>query len=249
MQQVLEPVDVEAACRSRCSSTPGSTSPARVPMTRPSSGVSPIEVSTGRPPRIAAAEAPLPRCSTIRRSSSAVRPRNAGRLARDVLVAGAVHAVATDAGSRRPRSRSRAYVAAAAGRPAKNAVSKTATCGTSGKASRAAGCPSSAGGLCRGASWTSSSMPATTSSSTSVGPGEPIAAVHDPVADREQVVLLTPASFSAEETCSKARRQPVSSTRSTVPLTTVRPLGSTTRYFSEDEPAFSTRTASVTPSR
>lgn len=40
-------------------------SPDRVPITNPSIGVNPIEVSTGRPPRIADADAPLPRCSTI----------------------------------------------------------------------------------------------------------------------------------------------------------------------------------------
>ena len=45
--------------------TPASRSPARVPITRPSIGVMPIEVSTGRPPAMAEAEAPLPRCSTI----------------------------------------------------------------------------------------------------------------------------------------------------------------------------------------
>ena len=39
----------------------GSRSPDRVPMTSPSSGVSPMEVSTGLPLRIAAAEQPLPR--------------------------------------------------------------------------------------------------------------------------------------------------------------------------------------------
>ncbi|COZ43969.1 Uncharacterised protein [Mycobacterium tuberculosis] len=45
--------------------TPGSRSPLRVPITKPSSGVRPIDVSTGRPRAIAEAEAPLPRCSTI----------------------------------------------------------------------------------------------------------------------------------------------------------------------------------------
>ena len=41
------------AARCRWTSTAGSRSPERVPITRPSSGVSPIEVSTERPPSIA----------------------------------------------------------------------------------------------------------------------------------------------------------------------------------------------------
>jgi acyl-CoA synthetase (AMP-forming)/AMP-acid ligase II len=42
---------VMPACRTRWNTTAGSTSPERVPMTRPSSGDRPIEVSTLRPPR------------------------------------------------------------------------------------------------------------------------------------------------------------------------------------------------------
>ena len=51
-------------------------------MTRPSSGVNPIDVSTDCPPRIAAAEAPLPRCRTIRLVSAMGLPnkRAASRL-------------------------------------------------------------------------------------------------------------------------------------------------------------------------
>ena len=41
--------------------TAGSMSPQRVPITRPSSGVKPIEVSTDRPCSMAHAEQPLPR--------------------------------------------------------------------------------------------------------------------------------------------------------------------------------------------
>src|SRR5216110_3061339 len=40
----------------------GSMSPDRVPITKPSSGVIPIDVSMELPPRIAAAEHPFPRC-------------------------------------------------------------------------------------------------------------------------------------------------------------------------------------------
>ncbi len=52
-------------------------SPERVPITRPSIGVNPIEVSTGRPPTIADADAPLPRCSTIWLSLASGTSRNA----------------------------------------------------------------------------------------------------------------------------------------------------------------------------
>ena len=65
------------AVRHRYVMTPGSMSPERVPITRPSIGVKPIDVSTGRPPTIADADAPLPRCSTIWLSDASGTPRNA----------------------------------------------------------------------------------------------------------------------------------------------------------------------------
>ena len=65
---------VMPAVRARWNTTAGSMSPLRVPMTSPSSGVSPIDVSTARPPATAEAEAPLPRCRTIWRSPSGLRP-------------------------------------------------------------------------------------------------------------------------------------------------------------------------------
>eukprot|EP00955_Chlamydomonas_euryale_P097257 365064-Chlamydomonas_euryale.AAC.1 len=43
-----------------CSTTAGSTSPHRVPITSPSSGVIPIDVSTHAPPHTAATLQPLP---------------------------------------------------------------------------------------------------------------------------------------------------------------------------------------------
>ena len=52
----------------------GSRSPLRLPITRPSSGVKPIEVSTERPPRIAATEQPLPRWQVIEAQDRVVRP-------------------------------------------------------------------------------------------------------------------------------------------------------------------------------
>jgi hypothetical protein len=54
----------------------GSMSPERVPITRPSSGVMPIEVSTELPARMAATEQPLPRCSVMTFVSSRRMPRS-----------------------------------------------------------------------------------------------------------------------------------------------------------------------------
>ena len=51
------------------SSSPGSRSPERVPMTTPPSGVSPIDVSTDLPCCAAVTEQPLPRWQVIRRKS------------------------------------------------------------------------------------------------------------------------------------------------------------------------------------
>ena len=122
----------------------------------------------GAPPRTAAAEAPLPRCSTTRDNCSSGRPRN-----RAVSPATCAWLIPCAPYRRMPRrsatSRSTAYVAAAAGSPAKNAVSKTATCRTSGNAARVARIPARAGGLCKGANATSSPIPRSTSSSTNVG--------------------------------------------------------------------------------
>ena len=70
-------------------------------MTSPSSGVSPIEVSTERPPWIAAADAPLPRWSTTRRSVRRVALEDRGGSRGDVAVRGPVEPVPTDAEPRR----------------------------------------------------------------------------------------------------------------------------------------------------
>ena len=48
--------------------------PDRVAITRPSSGVKPIVVSTDRPPAMAASDAPAPRWQVTMRSSSTGRP-------------------------------------------------------------------------------------------------------------------------------------------------------------------------------
>jgi hypothetical protein len=54
-------------CSISHSSSPGSTLPERVAMTRPSSGVKPIVVSTERPSAIAHSDAPAPRWQLTRR--------------------------------------------------------------------------------------------------------------------------------------------------------------------------------------
>ena len=57
-------------------SSPGSTEPERVPMTRPSSGVKPMVVSTDRPRWTAAIDAPAPRWQETMRRSSSCFPRD-----------------------------------------------------------------------------------------------------------------------------------------------------------------------------
>ena len=52
----------------------GSTAPLRVAITRPSSGVKPIDVSTQTPSRTADAEQPAPRWQTITRNPCGSRP-------------------------------------------------------------------------------------------------------------------------------------------------------------------------------
>ena len=60
------------------SSTAGSTSPERVPISTPSSGVRPMEVSTTLPPTIALREEPLPKWQMMNLQSSGFLPRNFG---------------------------------------------------------------------------------------------------------------------------------------------------------------------------
>lgn len=131
-------------------------------MTRPSSGVSPMEVSTLRPPSMAVALAPLPRCSTMRFVSSGARPSSSAAR-RDTYA----HDVPWKPNRRTPHSPGTAYVYASGGSVRWKAVSNTATCGTPGKASRATRTPARFTGLCSGASGASSSMAAITPSSTS----------------------------------------------------------------------------------
>ncbi len=72
-------------------------SPQRVPITRSSSGVSPIEVSTATPPRTADAEAPLPRCNTIVFNLLGVGVQDLRHFAGHVLVRGSMEPVTANA--------------------------------------------------------------------------------------------------------------------------------------------------------
>ena len=85
----------------------------------------PIDVSTGVSVRIAAAEAPSAQVQHDQPQLVQRPTEVAGRLVRDILVTDAVHAVATDVlvGSQFPVE----CVHRGGGRPAKKAVSKTAT--------------------------------------------------------------------------------------------------------------------------
>ena len=71
-------------------------SPERVPITKPSSGVKPIEVSTLLPLFTAVMLAPLPRCAMIRRPTASARIGGA-ELLKNVLAGEAVEAVAPEA--------------------------------------------------------------------------------------------------------------------------------------------------------
>ena len=176
-----------------------------------------------------------------------------------------MEAVAADAVLARATARGTAYVYAAGGRVWWKAVSKTATWGTSGKAARAPRMPSRLAGLCSGASGTSSSIAATTSSSMTTGSVNVGTAVDHPVADGEQaepaevgpvlpqggaggverlgvvaagdVLLVGP----ARRTCAGAGRVHRSARRGR--SRAVSPVSaSSTWYLSEDDPALTTRT-------
>ena len=71
-------------------------SPERVPMGRPASGVKPMEVSTLLPPSMAVTEEPLPRWQEISLSCSMGLAQHIGRALGNILVRGAVEAVAAD---------------------------------------------------------------------------------------------------------------------------------------------------------
>ena len=76
------------ASRSSQRSIPGSTEPDRVAITSPSFGVKPIVVSTERPPRTAASDAPAPRWQVTSRSADGGRPSSSRRAPGGPRVAG-----------------------------------------------------------------------------------------------------------------------------------------------------------------
>ena len=212
-------------------------------MTRPSSGVSPIDVSTGH--AVADRRGGGAVAEVQRRPGAARRGHGRGTAAasrRDVLVADAVHAVAPDAclpvdlagpartSRRRPAGR---RTTPCRRRPPAAARERLPGQPDPGQRRRV---------VQRGELGELVHARAATSSSRSVGLVNAAAAVDDPVAHRVQVVRPRPRA-PPRRPRSKAASCPVSSSRSTVPRTLDRPLpGSTTRYFSDDDPALRTRT-------
>ena len=98
VEQPVDLVDAHARRRDRWKTIAGSMSPERVPITRPSSGVSPIDVSTLRPPldrgrARAVAEVQHDQVDV----SASGAPEQPAACARDVRVRGAVEPVAPDA--------------------------------------------------------------------------------------------------------------------------------------------------------
>src|SRR5918997_3767838 len=148
-----------------------------------------------------------------------------------------------------------AYVAAAGGSVAKNAVSNTATWGTS-NSPRAAWMPATAPGLCSGASGISSEISAITASVMITGSEKsgPPCTTRWPTARNPTESRSMPASVRAAFISVMAAlwsATPLGSPiRSTSPLaSTSPPSGTSSWYFSDEDPALSTRTGdSVTRS-
>ena len=157
-----------SARRARWNSTAGSMSPERVPMTSPSSGVSPIDVSTERPPSIAVTDAPLPRWNTICRVRRAVcrgrprrpRSRTCGTC-RGSRIGGCDGMPRAPRRWRTCRPRAEASGGTRCRRPRRGA--------RRGTPSSRRRCPARFAGLCSGASTDSSSMLISTSGVMSVG--------------------------------------------------------------------------------
>ena len=234
--------------------SPGSRSPGRVPITRPSSGVNPMEVSIGRPPAIAEADAPFPRCRTIWLISSWRRPRTSATRweTNSWLVPWKPYRRRFHS---RAVSRSMAYVCAAAGSVWKKPVSNTATCGSPGSSSRATRMPRRLAGLCSGASSSSFSMSASTSAVTSTGSWKagPPWTTRWPIASTPKSVGCTRSSSASSSTRASAAvwsgnpasavrsaaGDPVSSPRRTVMVPTGSPIRSTRAQASSASSAVS----------
>ena len=95
IQQIGELLDAQLFRSIRCSSTPGSSAPQRVPIIRPSRAEKPIVVATLRRCSIAQRLAPLPRCATIVRPCACIA-MTLGQGDRHVFVRQPVKAVAPD---------------------------------------------------------------------------------------------------------------------------------------------------------
>ncbi len=131
---------------------------------------------------------------------------------------------------------------------AKKAVSNTATCGTS-NSDRAAWMPATAPGLCSGASGIRSEISATTASEMITGSEKsgPPWTTRWPTARSPAEARSMPASTSAVDISLIAAvwsaAPPPSPIRSTSPLASTSPVsGTSSWYFSEEDPALSTRT-------
>ena len=171
-------------CSSSHRTRPGSTLPERVAITRPSSGVKPIVVSTERPSRTAASDAPAPRWQVTSRrpvggSRRAARPPAATAYAWDRpwkpkrrRSQRSRHSGGQRVGRRRGRQRRRGTRCRSRRRPAR-------------PAGRAATTSSAASdfGWWSGARSVSARSRATTPPSIRTGPRELRAAVDDPVPD------------------------------------------------------------------
>ena len=137
------------SCCCSHSTSPGSTLRERVAITRPSSGVKPIVVSTERPPCTARSDAPAPRWQVTIRSSPA-----AGRATRPPGATprrGTARGTRTGARRTLPPLRGQRVGRGSRRQVAWNAVSKQATCGTPGQRPATASSAASVFGWCSGA--------------------------------------------------------------------------------------------------
>ena len=219
-------------------------------MTSPSSGVSPIEVSTLRPPSTAhalraVAEVQHDHPHVLERRGRAAPPcgaRHEGvRACRGSRSGGRGARRARRAARRRCRPPAAACGGTRCRRP------RRAACRGTRPAARTM--PSTLAGLCSGASGDERrAAAATTSSSTTTGSVNRRAAVHDPVPDRDEVVVVEPRAVLGERGASgrEARRRGRGS-RSSVswrpPVGLVRGAGSRSPIRSTSP------TATVTPAR
>ncbi len=129
----------------------------------------PIVVSTDRPSRIAASDAPAPRWQVTIRSSSTGRPSiSAAR--REAYACDRPWKPYLRSAQRFRHSGGMAYVVAAAGIPAWKAVSKQATAGTSGSTAFTAASAASDLGWWSGARSVSARRFASTAASRRTGP-------------------------------------------------------------------------------